>query len=166
MDTIDPAVPAALLEREHEVERVRSVLQEVARQAGGVLLIEGAAGIGKSRLVEGARVRASELGIRVLSARATELEQGFPFGVMRQLFERPLPQRVLALSLAVEHRPGNALHVDREAPVPQSVHVIHDGLSCESREQPFSPWGEGARRVEDSRPARWADEEAAFMTAR
>jgi DNA-binding CsgD family transcriptional regulator len=90
MDTIDPAVPAALLEREHEVERVRSVLQEVARQAGGVLLIEGAAGIGKSRLVEGARVRASELGIRVLSARATELEQGFPFGVMRQLFERPL----------------------------------------------------------------------------
>ena len=55
-----------------------------------MLLIEGAAGIGKSRLLEGARARASELGIRVLSARATELEQGFPFGVMRQLFERPL----------------------------------------------------------------------------
>ena len=90
MDTTAPAEPAALLEREHEVERVRSALQAVARNAGGVLLIEGAAGIGKSRLLEGARVRASELGIRVLSARATELEQGFPFGVMRQLFERSM----------------------------------------------------------------------------
>ena len=29
-------------------------------------------------------------GVRVLNARATELEQGFPFGVVRQLFERPL----------------------------------------------------------------------------
>ena len=29
-------------------------------------------------------------GLRVLGARATELEQGFPFGVMRQLFERAI----------------------------------------------------------------------------
>ena len=31
-----------------------------------------------------------KLGFLVLVARATELEQGFPFGVVRQLFERPL----------------------------------------------------------------------------
>ena len=46
--------------------------------------------MGKSRLLEEARARASDLGLRVLSARGTELEQGFPFGVVRQLFERQL----------------------------------------------------------------------------
>ena len=46
--------------------------------------------MGKSRLLDEARAQASDLGLRVLAARATELEQGFPFGVVRQLFERPL----------------------------------------------------------------------------
>jgi hypothetical protein len=62
----------------------------VGRREGVVVVIEGTAGIGKSRLLEVARSRGSELGFRVLSARATELEQGFPYGVVRQLFERLL----------------------------------------------------------------------------
>ena len=85
-------VPDALLEREHEVDRVRGAVREVGRRAGAVVVIEGAAGMGKSRLLDVARTRAAELGLRVLSARATELEQGFPFGVMRQLFERAIVQ--------------------------------------------------------------------------
>jgi DNA-binding CsgD family transcriptional regulator len=84
------ARPAALLERDHEVERIRTALRAVGQRAGGALVIEGAAGMGKSRLLEEARVRASDLGLRVVAARPTELEQGFPFGVVRQLFERPL----------------------------------------------------------------------------
>src|SRR5436305_10696565 len=83
-------MPDALLEREHEVERVRTALRGVGQRAGMTLVIEGDAGMGKSRLLEVARLRASELGFRVLSARATELEQGFPFGVVRQLFERAI----------------------------------------------------------------------------
>jgi DNA-binding CsgD family transcriptional regulator len=90
MDPSAPARPAALLEREREVERIRAALRAASQRAGGTLLIEGAAGMGKSRLLEAARAHASDLGLRVLAARATELEQGFPFGVMRQLFERPL----------------------------------------------------------------------------
>ena len=90
MDQRALAPPEALLEREHEVERVRGAVRAVGQQAGVALIVEGAAGIGKSRLLEVARVRATELGLRVLNARATELEQGFPFGVIRQLFERPL----------------------------------------------------------------------------
>jgi DNA-binding CsgD family transcriptional regulator/tetratricopeptide (TPR) repeat protein len=82
--------PAPLLEREPEVERIFSALQATGRRAGGTLVIEGAAGIGKSRLLEQVRASAPDLGIGVLTARATELEQGFPFGVVRQLFERPL----------------------------------------------------------------------------
>jgi hypothetical protein len=84
------AEPAALLEREHEVERIRAALRATGRRVGGALVIEGAAGMGKSRLLEEARATAPGLGIRVVGARATELEQGFPFGVVRQLFERPL----------------------------------------------------------------------------
>ena len=90
MDKPAPAQPAALLEREHEVERVRGAVDAAGQGAGGVLVIEGSAGIGKSRLLEEARDRAADRGLRVLNARATELEQGFPFGVVQQLFERPL----------------------------------------------------------------------------
>jgi DNA-binding CsgD family transcriptional regulator len=92
MDQSVVAGPAMLLEREHEVERVRAALRAVGRRDGGIVVIEGAAGIGKSRLLEMAVARASDLGFRVLSARATELEQGFPFGVVRQLFERLLTE--------------------------------------------------------------------------
>ncbi len=90
MDSSAVARPAALLEREHEVERVRAALRAVGQRAGGALVIEGAAGMGKSRLLDEARERAPGLGVWVLSARATELEQGFPFAVVRQLFERLL----------------------------------------------------------------------------
>ena len=66
------------------------VLRAVGRRNGRVLVVEGAAGLGKSRLPEQARAEASDLGVRVLAALASDLEQGYPFGVMRQLFERAL----------------------------------------------------------------------------
>jgi DNA-binding CsgD family transcriptional regulator len=90
MDRGALAEPVALLEREQEVERVRTVLRAAGRRTGSVLVIEGAPGMGKSRLLEVAREAAPALGVRVLAARATDLEQGFPYGVMRQLFERAL----------------------------------------------------------------------------
>ena len=90
MDQSALANPDALLEREHEIEHVRAAVRAVGQQAGVAVVIEGAAGMGKSRLLEVARLRGAELGCRMLSARATELEQGFPFGVIRQLFERLL----------------------------------------------------------------------------
>ena len=84
------ASPVGLLEREHEVDRVETALRHASKRAGRAVVIEGAAGLGKSRLLELVGARASELGFRVLGARGTELEQGFPFGVVRQLFERTL----------------------------------------------------------------------------
>ena len=90
MDRYDEVRSGALLERDREVERLRAGVRAAGRRAGEAVVIEGAAGIGKSRLLEQARGEASDLGVRVLDARATELEQGFPFGVMRQLFERLL----------------------------------------------------------------------------
>jgi DNA-binding CsgD family transcriptional regulator len=90
MDRTVAGEPAGLLEREHEIERVRLALRSAGRREGLCLVIEGAAGMGKSRLLQEARVLAPQLGFRVLAARATELEQGFPYGVVLQLFERLL----------------------------------------------------------------------------
>ena len=84
------ARPDALLEREHEVERIRAVLHAAGNRDGGALIIDGPPGIGKSRLLQEARAQAPVLGLLVLQARATQLEQGFAFGVVRQLFERVL----------------------------------------------------------------------------
>ena len=75
-----------LRERERELAAVEVLLE----RQGGVLVLEGRAGIGKTSLVEVACARAAELGHEVVRARGSELEAGFAFGVVRQLFERRL----------------------------------------------------------------------------
>jgi DNA-binding CsgD family transcriptional regulator len=52
-----------------------------------VLLVEGAAGVGKTRLLAEIRAQALGAGMRVGASRGMELERGFAFGVVRQLFE-------------------------------------------------------------------------------
>ena len=59
-------------------------------ERGGAVLVEGGAGIGKTALLEEACRRAAGRGHEVLRARGSELEAGFAFGVVRQLFERRL----------------------------------------------------------------------------
>ena len=74
-----------LRERGRELAAIDALVER-----GGVLLVEGRAGIGKTSLVEAACSRADALGREVLRARGSELEAGFAFGVVRQLFERRL----------------------------------------------------------------------------
>src|SRR5215469_16937607 len=76
-----------LLEREDELGRIDALLALAEADSGGLLLITGPAGIGKSALLGVARERALLAGARVLSGRGRELEGGFSFGVARQLFE-------------------------------------------------------------------------------
>ena len=82
-----PSRDEPLLERDRELTSLSALLADAARQQAGLAVIEGRAGIGKSRLLAGLRERASAEGFRVISARGTELEQGFPYGVVRQLLE-------------------------------------------------------------------------------
>jgi DNA-binding CsgD family transcriptional regulator len=56
----------------------------------GLVLVEGPAGIGKSRLLAEARTLAEAQGLCVRSARGGELERDYPFGIVRQLFESQL----------------------------------------------------------------------------
>jgi DNA-binding CsgD family transcriptional regulator/tetratricopeptide (TPR) repeat protein len=76
-----------LLEREAELAELDAALEAASRGAGGLVVVEGPAGIGKTRLVRAARERAARSGLRVLAARGSELERDYPFGVVRQLLE-------------------------------------------------------------------------------
>jgi DNA-binding CsgD family transcriptional regulator/tetratricopeptide (TPR) repeat protein len=84
------AVTGELLERSEELARIESALAEARRGRGRFLVIEGAAGMGKTALLAAARTAAAEGGMRVLRSRGTELERNFAFGVVRQLVEPPL----------------------------------------------------------------------------
>src|SRR3954466_4194538 len=76
-----------LLERDAELALLGRAVDEATEARGRMVLVEGPPGIGKTRLIESARAAAHERGMRVLSARASELDRQFPFGVVRQLFE-------------------------------------------------------------------------------
>jgi DNA-binding CsgD family transcriptional regulator/tetratricopeptide (TPR) repeat protein len=75
-----------LLEREVELEALQTLIA-TSFEGGRLVAIEGPAGMGKTRLLGEARARAREAGMEVLSARGSELEREFPYGVVRQLFE-------------------------------------------------------------------------------
>src|SRR5919106_2266523 len=83
-----------LLERGRELGELDSLVERVVAGEGRLVLVEGPAGIGKSRLLAEARRRA-EGSMRVLSARGSELEGELAFGVVWQLFEAELaaPER-------------------------------------------------------------------------
>src|SRR5215469_9921620 len=80
-------VPGGLLERKGELARTDRLLATARTGRGGVVVITGPAGIGKTALLTEAEERAGRAGMRVLAGRGGELEGGFSFGVARQLFE-------------------------------------------------------------------------------
>jgi hypothetical protein len=79
-----------LLEREVERDRIRAVVASAASGQGGLLLIDGPAGIGKTALLGVACSEAVRTGFEQLRARGSELERELAYGVVRQLFERRL----------------------------------------------------------------------------
>jgi hypothetical protein len=80
-----PATGDPLLERERELEEFERLRAAARRGEGAAAIVEGPAGIGKTRLLAAAGEGAE--GLEVRRARASELERDFPFGVVRQLFE-------------------------------------------------------------------------------
>ena len=80
-----PADP--LLDRAAEVSSINSALRSACSGSGSALLVEGAAGIGKTRLLAHACEQAADTGMTVVSARSGEFESGYAWGVVRQLFE-------------------------------------------------------------------------------
>ncbi len=77
-----------LLERESELETIADRLDAACAGDGSLTVLEGPAGIGKSALLRATVEMARERGMLVLKARGGLLEQGFEYGVVRQLVER------------------------------------------------------------------------------
>ena len=90
MVSADARSGGSLLERDGEVEAIAAALDTAAAGSGGVLLLEGAAGIGKTRLLWELRRLAGERGFTVLGARSDELEESIAFGLAAQLLTAPL----------------------------------------------------------------------------
>lgn len=83
----EASAPPDLLERERELARVETVLAAARDGAGGLLVVEGPPGIGKTRILAAAGDRARASGLAVARAAGGELERDFGFGVARQLLE-------------------------------------------------------------------------------
>ncbi|MBE2318620.1 AAA family ATPase [Solirubrobacter sp. CPCC 204708] len=122
---------ATVIERDQQRARVAAALDRALDRNGSLVLIEGPAGIGRSTELEAARRAARERGMTVLAARASELEQAFAFGVIRQLFERELlsasADRRAALLSDAAVLAAPALGLDGKAPavVDAPFSVLH-----------------------------------------
>ncbi|MBL1097191.1 AAA family ATPase [Streptomyces sp. 205] len=78
---------ADLFERSGELEVLQKAMGAAREGHGGAVMIEGAPGIGKTSLLAEGKRMAGSAGLQVATARGSELESDFPFGVVRQLFE-------------------------------------------------------------------------------
>lgn len=76
-----------LFEREEELATIEGLLGATAEGTGGLLMIEGEAGAGKTSLLDAAAESAAGREMLALRARGGEYERDFPYGVVRQLFE-------------------------------------------------------------------------------
>jgi len=79
--------PPGIFDREAEIAAIAAAVDAALSGSGSLLLVQGVAGIGKTRLMTYACERGAQAGMRVLTARAAEFEAGFAWGVVRQLFE-------------------------------------------------------------------------------
>ena len=142
----------ALIERESELAVLDEVVRAAASGQGGAVLIEGEAGIGKTRLMGLARDRAEKAGLRVLYATADEIESGVPFAAARVLLGRaardvapdgPARLGVLALAGALPDPSGPGSRGD------EVVHALWWLIVELADEQPLALF------LDD---AQWADE--------
>jgi DNA-binding CsgD family transcriptional regulator len=85
--SVVPSGGTLLLEREAQVAALEALAGAARGGDGRFVVIEGSAGIGKTRLLAEARAIAGSAGMRVLAARGGELEGEFAYGIVRQLFE-------------------------------------------------------------------------------
>ena len=142
----------ALIEREAELAVLDEVMRAAASGRGGAVLIEGEAGIGKTRLLGAARARAEAAGAHVLYATADEMETGVPFAGARVLLGRaardvapdgPARLGVLALAGALPDPAGPGSRSD------EVVHALWWLIVELADEQPLALFLDDAQWADD-----------------
>jgi class 3 adenylate cyclase/tetratricopeptide (TPR) repeat protein len=119
-----PDAPRGMLGRTDERAALAERLQDLERQTGGLVMVEGEPGIGKSRLLADLLERARALGLRSLTGAGDAIEQGTPYYAWRL----PFSQLMGLVGIDVEERRRRVLarvHKDPEmarlAPLLNSV---------------------------------------------
>ena len=84
-----PAGREVLHGREAEQKIVRDLLRRAQRGAGGLVLVDGEPGIGKSLLLRDATDEAAELGFSLAAGAADQLGQTIPFFALRAALHEP-----------------------------------------------------------------------------
>ena len=79
-----------LVERATELHQVMLLLETAREGTGGLLVLEGAAGIGKTTILREAAAIARQDGVRVAQATGHPIESTLSFGLVRQLLEPAL----------------------------------------------------------------------------
>ena len=126
--------PVLLLEREAQVAALQALADAAQSGGGRFAVIEGSAGIGKTRLLAEGRAIAGAAGMRVLAARGGEFEGEFAYGIVRQLFEPLLASA--SSDLRAELLSGPAALIEpllgapelagsRDAPAEGSFAILH-----------------------------------------
>jgi predicted ATPase len=99
------------LGREAETRALVEALDRVASGASAIVLIEGEAGIGKTRLLQDGLQDAHARGMQVVAGRAEELERTRPFGLLAEAFgcasTSPDPRRTAISALLATHGRSN-----------------------------------------------------------
>lgn len=97
-----------LVGREREVSRLSDLVEKTARGSGGVAIIHGEAGIGKTRLLAETRSRATSAGVDCVVGLCQERDQGVPYApwvhILRELVDRA--PKALVFRVVGEHRPA------------------------------------------------------------
>ena len=149
-----------LLERERELDRLRGVVERAGRGRGGVVAIEGPAGIGKTRLGWEAATLARAQEMAVVSACGSELERAFGFGAARQLFEPVLAQaghdRRRELLEGSARFAGSALGLEPAEPLAQQdderfavIHGLYWLTANLAAERPLLLWVDDLQWVDE-----------------
>jgi hypothetical protein len=79
-----------LLERDAELAWLDALLEKAQASSGGMAVISGPPGIGKTALLAAMHRLARDRGFRSLRAQGRELEADMAFSVVRQLLEQPV----------------------------------------------------------------------------
>ncbi|RAG87136.1 ATP-binding protein [Streptacidiphilus pinicola] len=150
-----------LLEREHELDAVRAAVTTLREErAGALVVVTGAAGLGKTSVLAAARDAAADEELLVLSSRGGEQEQGSAFTVARGLLG-PLLESVgeeerQALLGGWNAIVGSALGVAPSAGAAPDPQGVRDGLDWVVTNLAFAR-GPLVLVVDD---AHWADAES------
>ncbi len=119
-----------LLERDAELQAVDHAVRGARDGRGGVVLLEGPSGAGKTSLLGALRDAAREAGCLTLTARGAELEHGFAYGTARQLLEPVVvaagPERRAALTAGAARHALVVLDEDPvDAPEDAGLRALH-----------------------------------------